>query len=61
MTKKCSKCSKEFDCCADARGCWCENYSLTTETLAQLRGDFANCLCPDCLSEYNAEETPLNR
>lgn len=52
--KQCSKCGKSFDCCADGSGCWCEQYSVKTDTLAELKENFADCLCPSCLAEYAA-------
>lgn len=53
MTKKyCSKCNKDFECKADERGCWCESFTLSGDALAQLKNDFADCLCPACLSAY---------
>ena len=50
--KKCSKCGALFGCNADSNGCWCENYSIDTNTLQQLKKDFENCLCEDCLKQY---------
>ncbi|WP_276131740.1 cysteine-rich CWC family protein [Polluticoccus soli] len=50
--KRCSKCGKPFGCKADERGCWCENLTLSTETLVQLKAEYDNCLCPDCLATY---------
>jgi len=54
--KICSKCGKEFGCQSDSRGCWCEDLHIKTETLTQLRNEFDNCLCPECLAQYT--ETP---
>lgn len=56
MIKKCSKCAREFDCKADATGCWCEKYTLAPEALSQLRECFADCLCPECLVTYQEKE-----
>ncbi|RYD58950.1 MAG: hypothetical protein EOP56_01600 [Sphingobacteriales bacterium] len=52
--KKCSRCDKEFECRADSHGCWCEQYTLSAEALQQLRSSFSDCLCPDCLTAYQA-------
>lgn len=50
--KQCSRCGKTFGCGNEAPGCWCENYSLSSETLARLRKDYANCLCETCLAAF---------
>ncbi|HEY9176087.1 MAG TPA: cysteine-rich CWC family protein [Flavipsychrobacter sp.] len=50
-TKQCSKCDAAFTCTAPIAGCWCEQYQLTGETLATLRAQYADCLCPQCLSD----------
>jgi hypothetical protein len=52
VPKECSKCGKPFECCADKRGCWCEGYSLQPEALQELKENFENCLCKECLAEY---------
>lgn len=49
-TKQCSKCKAEFTCTAPVSGCWCEQYQLNADTLATLRTQYADCLCPLCLS-----------
>lgn len=51
-TKNCSKCGKAFGCQADSHGCWCEGYTLDAKTLEQLRSQYDNCLCPECLKTY---------
>lgn len=51
-TKTCSKCNKPFGCKADERGCWCENLTLSTETLVKLKAEYDNCLCPECLATF---------
>jgi hypothetical protein len=53
--KCCSKCNQEFHCGNEHRGCWCENYMIRPETLQQLKADFENCLCEQCLAAYAAE------
>ncbi|MGI8849760.1 MAG: cysteine-rich CWC family protein [Pyrinomonadaceae bacterium] len=45
----CESCGKEFSCGEKAGKCWCFEVELKTETLADLREDFKNCLCKDCL------------
>ena len=54
--KKCSRCEIEFNCQNETRGCWCENYSLKEKELTQLKRDFKDCLCEDCLKEYSSFE-----
>ena len=49
---KCSKCHKEFECCANTdKACWCNDVHLTKEQLAYLNKTYDKCLCPDCLKE----------
>ena len=55
MEKTCSRCKAPFTCQNEARGCWCEDLTLSPETLALLRQQFDNCLCPACLQSYASE------
>lgn len=55
MEKTCSKCKAPFTCKNEERGCWCEDLTLDPETLAALRQQFDNCLCPRCLQGYTSE------
>jgi hypothetical protein len=55
MEKTCSKCAAPFTCQNETRGCWCEDLTLSSETLALLRQQFDNCLCPACLKSYEPE------
>ena len=55
MEKTCSRCGASFTCQNEARGCWCEDLTLSPETLALLRQQFDNCLCPTCLKSYQPE------
>lgn len=54
MEKTCSKCKAPFSCQNEMRGCWCEDLTLNAETLALLRQQFDNCLCPACLALYTS-------
>jgi hypothetical protein len=54
--KKCSKCSASFECCNEQPGCWCETVFLDLPTLKQLKQEFDNCLCPQCLKPYSIEK-----
>lgn len=55
MEKTCSRCKALFSCQSETRGCWCEDLALSAETLALLRQQFDNCLCPACLATYTSE------
>ena len=45
----CAFCGEEFSCGASIGECWCFAVEVKAETLAELREDFRNCLCQDCL------------
>lgn len=47
--KVCEKCGVKFDCYSAGAGCWCEDITLEPQTLARLRGQHTDCLCPACL------------
>ena len=51
----CESCGKDFSCGANVGKCWCFEVELKAETLAELREDFKNCLCQDCLKELKDE------
>jgi hypothetical protein len=48
--KGCAACGESFSCGAPAAGCWCEEVSVASEVLLQLRARYADCLCRRCLS-----------
>ena len=50
--KKCARCKKEFTCCNEKPGCWCETLVLDTVTLQSLKKEFSDCLCKECLELY---------
>jgi hypothetical protein len=52
MEKHCSKCGKDFSCQNEMRGCWCETIHLSAETLTNLKENYDNCLCPQCLKSF---------
>jgi hypothetical protein len=56
MEKSCSKCGVAFSCQNETRGCWCESIHLSKEVLAELKEDYDNCLCPQCLKAFEAIE-----
>lgn len=51
--KRCSRCTAEFECCTESRGCWCEAVQLSGETLNLLKEEYENCLCPNCLERFS--------
>jgi len=51
----CESCGKEFSCGMKAGSCWCFELELKEETLEDLREDFKNCLCQDCLKKVRSE------
>jgi len=57
MEKNCSKCGVTFGCKNEAPGCWCESLQLGTDTLAELRAQYDNCLCPLCLATYAEKDS----
>lgn len=54
--KVCESCKNEFDCGASVGKCWCFDVALSQEILAQLKNDFRNCLCNNCLHELKITE-----
>lgn len=51
MVKHCSRCKTPFNCQNEARGCWCEDVSLSPEVLRHLKATYDNCLCQQCLEK----------
>ncbi len=49
--KVCARCGTDF-LCLHNQDCWCMDYDLTAETLAFLRKNYDDCLCPACLSRH---------
>ncbi|MEZ5016552.1 MAG: cysteine-rich CWC family protein [Flavipsychrobacter sp.] len=60
-SKKCSKCGAAFGCHPNSNGCWCEQYQLSTASLQELKANFSDCLCPQCLAEYETTENEDER
>jgi hypothetical protein len=52
----CESCGVEFSCGAKVGECWCFAVEVKRETLTELRENFKNCLCEDCL-ELAANKT----
>ena len=58
--KICEVCHKEFSCGATIGKCWCFEVEISQETLEQLKQDFQNCLCEDCLKKIEKEVNEEN-
>ena len=50
----CESCGQEFSCGASLRGCWCAEIQLTEATRAELKKQFRECLCRECLQKYSS-------
>ena len=53
MQKQCGKCRQAFSC-QQTGGCWCGTVTLDAAQLAWIKQQFANCLCPTCLTAVAA-------
>ncbi len=53
----CESCGAEFSCGAKIGKCWCFEVELNAETSTELREDFKNCLCQDCLEQLATNNT----
>ena len=54
--KRCSKCGAAFDC-GGLFGCWCRDVKLDEASLKDLRANYADCLCPECLKALETTVT----
>jgi len=52
--KKCPRCGKEFACYGD-NDCWCESVRLHRKEITQILQNYTDCLCPECLKEYEKD------
>ena len=53
MEKVCPNCKKTFDCKADdIKSCKCNSIEVNTESLEMIKLEFENCLCFECLKQY---------
>lgn len=52
----CQSCGEEFVCGATLKGCWCMEIDLSEKVRQNLKTQFLNCLCRNCLEKYAAEE-----
>lgn len=51
----CENCKEEFSCEVELEKCWCFSVDLGDETRKRLRENFEQCLCRDCLKQFEAE------
>jgi len=49
--KTCPECGAEFECAHDG-SCWCMSYVIPESNLEIIKKKYSNCLCPECLDEY---------
>lgn len=56
MTKHCPKCGKSFECTHD-KNCWCMTIKLSETTINQLKKEYPDCLCKECLEEFEANSS----
>ncbi|HKP35555.1 MAG TPA: cysteine-rich CWC family protein [Pyrinomonadaceae bacterium] len=50
---KCEACGNEFLCGASLRGCWCSEIKLSDATRADLKSQYRDCLCRECLERMS--------
>ena len=55
-TKTCSSCGRPFGCGNGRPGCWCEAMEVRRDTLAEIRAQADDCICPVCLAGFAARE-----
>jgi hypothetical protein len=55
--KVCEKCGVKFDCYSLGGPCWCEEVTLIPQSLANLRAQFNDCLCPTCLKAAAGQQS----
>lgn len=47
----CESCGESFSCGSKIGKCWCFDFEVSTETLADLTTRYKDCLCEKCLTE----------
>ncbi len=60
-TKKCESCGKSFSCASESGNCWCFELKLDFETLENLRNNYQNCLCEDCLKKVENNDLKITK
>lgn len=53
--KRCPKCGNDFSCDGDG-DCWCEHVPLHRAQMLEILQRYTDCICPECLKEYEAGE-----
>lgn len=53
--RSCEACGQPFVCGASVKGCWCFQIKLSTEVREQLRAQYKDCLCSDCLQRFSKQ------
>jgi len=48
--KICQACGTQFPCASPSSPCWCDDVKVSRQTLAELRTQYDECLCPKCLT-----------
>jgi len=49
----CEKCGKIFTCFRnDVQNCWCNSITLKKEKELEIKNQFKDCLCRECLTLY---------
>ncbi len=56
----CESCGEMFTCGANLKGCWCFEIDLTEENRNDLKSNFNDCLCRNCLEKVNQAANNLN-
>ena len=55
----CEACGATFTCGPLAKGgCWCMQEKVAPERMAELKGKYERCLCPECLRGERAASEP---
>jgi hypothetical protein len=54
---KCEACGKDFVCGVSLKGCWCSEIPLSEEVRKEMRSQFKDCLCRECLEKRSAAKT----
>ena len=54
--KRCQRCGQAFDC-GGLLGCWCWKVKLDGAARHTLREQYADCLCPACLTRIADESS----
>ena len=53
---KCESCSNDFTCGVSLKGCWCSEVEVSDEARAQMRSQYKDCLCRNCLEQQGKSD-----